>query len=349
MVTMKDVAQLAGVSVSTVSIVVNNKAKERSIPLDTYNKVIDAASQLGYQPNVSARLLRNPSTPKPVIALYWPLDERTNILATLLSNIQLELSKNNFDCELIIQTYTNDKFKEYCKEIINNTYSGVIIGAASQSDIDYLESISTNSPIILINRKSEKYSTVKVNSTDVADQGVSLLLENSIKNVAVISTEAKYYESSKRISAFMSACKKNDISIDKDHTISVPNSYEGGIKAAEKYLLMKEMPNVIFCESDIIVLGMIYKFNRLNISVPDDVSIISIGSTSSSNTEYSTPSVTVIDIPSEEIVSNVISILLEKLTEKDLHNKLTPIHKKITPIIKIRDSFPKTKSEKDNS
>ena len=40
MVTMKDVAQLAGVSVSTVSIVVNNKAKERSIPLDTYNKVL---------------------------------------------------------------------------------------------------------------------------------------------------------------------------------------------------------------------------------------------------------------------------------------------------------------------
>lgn len=341
MVTMKDVAQLAGVSVSTVSIVVNNKAKERSIPLDTYNKVINAASELGYQPNVSARRLRNPSKSKPVIALYWPLDERTNILAALLSNIQLELSKMNFDCELIIQTYTNDKFQEYCKEIVNNTYSGIIIGAASQSDIDYLESISTNSPVILINRKSEKYSTVVVNSAEVAEGAVSLLLDNSIRNVGVISAKTHYYESGRRIRAFIDSCKNNDISINKNHILSVPNSYEGGILAADEYSKLKEKPQVIFCESDIIALGMIYKFNRLKISVPDDVSIITIGSTSTSNTEYSTPSVTVIDIPSEEIVSNVISILIEKLSQKDLQNKLMPIHKKISPIIKIRDSFPK--------
>lgn len=101
MVTLKDVAKLAEVSVSTVSIVINGKTKERNIPLKTYNKVMKAIDELGYQPNVSARRLRNLDRAKPIIALYWTLDARTNMLTALLAGIQSEIEKNNLISSLL--------------------------------------------------------------------------------------------------------------------------------------------------------------------------------------------------------------------------------------------------------
>ncbi|OOM07483.1 LacI family DNA-binding transcriptional regulator [Clostridium saccharobutylicum] len=339
MATMKDVAKLAGVSVSTVSIVINGKAKERNIPLTTYNKVNEAIEELGYQPNVSARRLRNLDSTKPIIALYWPLDARTNMLAALLTGIQIELNKIQFDCELVIQTYTNDKIENNSKEIANNTYNGVIIGASSQGDIDYLESLSPRMPVILINRKSNKFSTVSVNSNDVATEAVSLLSKNSIKQVGIIKAENPYVASSQRIQAFLSACKQNNISVDTEHIITASNSFIGGIEAVNKYISIANKPKIIFCESDLIVLGMIYEFNRLNIKIPDDVSIISIGTIGSDFTKYSTPSITTIDIPPEKIAGGAISILVESLSKTNVSERLTPIHKKIKPEKYLRESF----------
>jgi len=59
MATIKDVANLAGVSVSTVSVIINNKAEERKISTATREKVEEAIKQLNYQPSISARKLRS--------------------------------------------------------------------------------------------------------------------------------------------------------------------------------------------------------------------------------------------------------------------------------------------------
>jgi LacI family purine nucleotide synthesis repressor len=339
MATMKDVAKLAGVSVSTVSIIINGKAKERNIPITTYNKVNKAIEELGYQPNVSARRLRNLDSTKPIIALYWPLDARTNMLAALLSGIRIELNKIQFDCELVIQTYTNDKIADNSKEIENNTYNGVIIGATSQADIDYLESLSPRMPIILINRKSEKFSTVFVDSKEVAEEAISLIKNRLIKEVCIVEAENPYIASSERIRAFLSACNQNNISVDTHNIITASNSFAGGVEAVAEYVKMANKPKTIFCESDLIVLGMIYEFNRLNIKIPEDVSIISIGLIGADFTKYSTPSITTIDIPPEKIAGGAISILAEALSKTNISERLIPIHKKIEPVKYIRTSF----------
>ena len=70
MATIKDVAKAAGVSVTTVSIVINGKAEERAISEATINKIHKAMRELGYQPNLSARRLRTSEKPVPVIAFF---------------------------------------------------------------------------------------------------------------------------------------------------------------------------------------------------------------------------------------------------------------------------------------
>ena len=71
MATIKDVAKQAGVSVTTVSIIINGKAEERKISAATQQRVAEAMRDLGYQPNLSARRLRSQENERPVIAFFW--------------------------------------------------------------------------------------------------------------------------------------------------------------------------------------------------------------------------------------------------------------------------------------
>ncbi|MMZ62340.1 HTH-type transcriptional repressor CytR [compost metagenome] len=105
---------------------------------------------------------------------------------------------------------------------------------------------------------------------------------------------------------------------------------------------MTDRPKTIFCESDTIVMGMIHEFNRLKIRIPEEVAIISIGMTGPDATQYSTPPITAIDIPSEKIAAAAISILYKSLSQKSIHDRLLPVHQKIAPTTYIRASFPLT-------
>ena len=107
MPTIKDVAALAGVSFSTVSIIINGKSAERKISLQTQKKVLDAMKELNYKPNISAKKLRN-HRPTITIALFWTTDFRSSMLARFMKGLQDEIKdiQANGDCvEIVIYPY----------------------------------------------------------------------------------------------------------------------------------------------------------------------------------------------------------------------------------------------------
>ncbi|MDE6185713.1 MAG: LacI family DNA-binding transcriptional regulator, partial [Lachnospiraceae bacterium] len=71
MVGIKDIAKKAGVSFSTVSIILNGRAEERKISPGTQKKVMDAVKELQYRPNISAKSLKEGRNSSFVIALFW--------------------------------------------------------------------------------------------------------------------------------------------------------------------------------------------------------------------------------------------------------------------------------------
>ncbi|MDR1902021.1 MAG: LacI family DNA-binding transcriptional regulator [Treponema sp.] len=102
MPTIKDVAALAGVSRTTVSIILNGKAEERKIPPETCDKIEWAIKELDFRPNMNARRLRSTQIQRPVIAFYWPLDYRINMLAWFLNSIQSECKRKNLTVNLLL-------------------------------------------------------------------------------------------------------------------------------------------------------------------------------------------------------------------------------------------------------
>ncbi|MCD7840682.1 MAG: LacI family transcriptional regulator, partial [Erysipelotrichaceae bacterium] len=157
MSSIKDVAKEANVSISTVSIVINGKAKERKISEETQDKVLKAMEKLNYQPNLSAKRLRASDSRK-TIALFWTTDFRGIMLSRFLTGLQNEITKSQYNYDIIIYPYKNDQLnKEDTLTKISN-FHGAIIANASNKDIDFLKKLKPMVPIVLYNREVEEYS-----------------------------------------------------------------------------------------------------------------------------------------------------------------------------------------------
>lgn len=335
MATIKDVAKLAGVSVTTVSIIINGKSGERKISAQTQERVQDAMRELGYQPNLTARRLRFQESKKPVIAFFWPLDYRTMILASFLNALQVECTRIGFDCELVVQTYEDDHLDQYDASILRTGYSAVIIGACSLKDLQYLENLSPQVPVALINRYSECLSTVCTDNKMIGLMAARQIRQKGYTEAAVFASHSAYVASSQRTQAFLDACSQIGLHVLPDAVFHGNGTIEDGYHLANKYSQNTERPKVIFCDSDSMALGALRGFHDLGIKLPGDAELLSIGMLDSSLTEYSSPSLSVIQMPNKEIGGKIIRLLRDKIQKNDL----TPEHVKLEAKLILRESF----------
>ena len=335
MATIKDVARVAGVSVTTVSIIVNGKSEERRISEATKDRVMAVMKELEYQPNLSARRLRYQESRKPVIAFFWPLDYRIPILAAFLNALQREIKQQNFDCELVVQTYENDMLEKDAGAIIKNSYNGIIIGATSKHDIEYLESLSPQMPVVLINRTSSKFSTVCTDQKKIGFQAAQLFRQKGYTEAAVIACGHPYVATGLRTQAFLSACAELGIQIADKDILKGPSTIEGGAAAAEQYCNLTDRPRAVFFESDSMAIGALSTFHKRNIKIPQDAELLTIGMLESEATMYSVPSLSAIEMPNEEMTKAAIQILMDKLAS----NNLTPANVTLEANLVLRESF----------
>jgi len=335
MVTIRDVARLAGVSVATVSIVMNNKSKERSIPESTQERIKEAMRELGYQPNLSARRLRSKYKQSPVIALFWPLDFRVNLLASLINSLSHEIKSSGFDCELVIQSYESGNLEAFDDDLTKRGYNGVIIGACTEDDIKHLETMSILMPVVLINRESEKFSTVSIDNDSLGKMAAREFVRKGIHSAGVFASNNGYLSSNLRVAAFLEQCKYYGVNVEYENIIRNESTLDGGYYIAADYCELKNKPKAVFCDSDSIAVGALKAFHDLNVNVPKNLEILTIDLNSSGISAYSLPSLSVIELPNDEIARNIIKILSKKISA----GSFTPEHALIQPRLILRESF----------
>lgn len=317
MATIKDVAKLSGVSPSTVSIILNGNSAKRKISEKTQKKVMDAVKKLNYHPNILARKLRDQNTrSNPTIALYWSSNIRVNIISRFLRGLQHKIIKSNYNFNIVICPYKND-FIHLEKGINNNNmFDAAIIANVSTLDMTYLNEITPKLPIILFNRLSDKYSSVNVNNYNMGEKAANLLIEKKHKNTSAILTKSLNNAMDDRNKGFIETCNINNIKIASEHILDADNSLKGGVIATKKLLELQSIPKALFCNSDSIALGALHVFNKEGIRVPEDVEIIAIGMNDSEHTEFSTPPVTIVDIPIEKMAGKCIELISDMLDQK---------------------------------
>lgn len=330
MSTLKDVAKRAGVSVSTVSIIANGREKERKISPETIDKVTKAIKELNYRPNVSARSLKYVAKPTIKFVLFWPQDERILMLSSILSGINQKITDDNFKCQIIVNLYLPNKLSEQIKDLNKFEFQGIIIGGPSEQDLQELNALNISLPVVLINRKTDHFNSVSVDPLQLAQQAVALYTSKNINSILTVGIVNKFQASNYRLNSFISLAEKEGIEIKPQFKLAVNNSFEDGIKIAKYYSHMETPPKNIFVESDIIAIGMVKEFSKIGLKPKEDYSLISIGNLESLRTLYTTPSISLIDVPSHKISAAAISIL-----EKQEHNK----HIFIKSRVLLRETF----------
>ncbi|MBQ7577492.1 MAG: LacI family DNA-binding transcriptional regulator [Synergistaceae bacterium] len=335
MVTIRDVARLAGVSVATVSIVMNNKSKERSIPESTQERIKNAMRELGYQPNVSARRLRSKYKQSPVIAFFWPKNLRFSMFTSFVDAFLSAIHNAKLDFELVIQTYERGKLEEFDEQLTKRGYNGVIIGGCTEDDIKHLEKMSLLMPVVLINRESEKFSTVGINDDLVGKIAAREFVRKGIRSAGVFAVPNGHIGSNARVAAFFKYCKYYGINVDFDSVLRSESTFDGGYYIAGNFCEIKNRPHAVFCDSDSIAIGAVKAFHDMNINVPKDIEILTVDLSISGFSAYFSPSLSVIELPNDEIAKRVINILHKKISSGSQSLE----HVKIEPRLILRESF----------
>lgn len=320
--TIKDVAQVAGVTVTTVSRVLNNRGY---ISDTTRKKVHEAMKELNYTPNELARsLFRKKSN---IIGLIIP-DVSHPFFSELSKYIEYYAYKKGYKI-LLCNSYEDSlKEKDYIEMLKRNQVDGIIMGSHTLETSDY---INTKLPIVALDRNLS--NAIPLITSDNYNGGVlatNLLIKKGCKKLAHISGPLTLNTpANKRCNAFMDVTKENSIeSIVIESKLDTFSGYTEMI-----FDLLKKHPDIdgIFASSDIIAASIINVANSLNKKIPADLKIV--GYDDIPLASLLVPAITTIKQPIESIgklaIENIINQIeknpfeVETILPVDLIERLT--------------------------
>lgn len=318
MATIREISEYTGLSPSTVSIVLNGKAKSRNISEKAAKKILDAAKELGYTPNISARRLRNNNTKK-YVAVFWANDYRAPLLFEFINGMQKRIEASGMEIEIVLRLFTPDYLHKFAQPDQLTMYSATVICTASKKDLEYLENTDFSTPIVLYNRFSERYSNVLVDNEALGAKAAEVFASHNKKKSVVFTAYSNHYiYSEKRLSGFMNTFSSTG------GTTTVINSPSNRFKTANETI--SEMESVfknadcVFCLNDLLAISYINYISKTNIAdVPLSQEIISVGVHENDTYDNLLIPLSVIEVPIEAMGNECMRIVAELLEGNYYH------------------------------
>lgn len=268
-VTIQDIAKTAGVSVSTVSRVLNRKVDVAS---DTQDRILSVINNLGYTTNLAARSMR--SQKKNMIGLIMP-DIAYPFAIEVMKGVNRAIAESEFD--LLVYT-TGDVRKsgrasheqKYVSLLNNSITDGVIIVAPVAGEF------STDAPIVSIDplMSNPKYPSVHATNYQGAMDTMEYLIGLGHKHIGFISGRAELESSNRRLKGYRDALEKAGIHVDETLIASGDYTTETGAERAQELLSLDKPPTAIFASNDQTAVGVFQVAQEMGMRIPEDLSVI---------------------------------------------------------------------------
>ena len=320
---ISEIAEVAGVSVSTVSIVLNGRGNELRISKATQDKVKKIAMELGYIPNMAARSLRSINTaPYYIFALFANIDIiRTvdgNYFSGLIAELYLSLKKQNINAEIVVHPYLPGKLYE-CKDCFDtNRYSGIIVNSATDKDVSFLIENDFSIPIVIINRETNgKYMNISINDYEGGKTCAKIFAANGHKKAVIAGIKEGSLAMRMRKIGFLDGCRQEGVEILENDIISYDDSIQSnGESFITDILARPDHPTAVLIYSGDLVYDAVTacKLNRINI--PEDIEIIVFGFDAAF--QYCSPSLTSFSVSNHDIANYAIELLLLAINNPSL-------------------------------
>lgn len=319
--TIMDIAERAGVSKATVSMVLNKK--DDSISQATRERILDISKEMGYIPNSLARSL---STKKSgTIGLVVP-----DIMNPFFSQMAraIEDTANNLKYNVIFCNSDNNQNKEetYIKLLISKLVDGVILISGGKSN--YTPSIlkNNNIPFVLVDRYIEGYEEelgVYCRNNEGVKEGIKYLYDKEKKNIIFVSGPKELYIAKERLKGYKEIMEKYGL-YDEKYVFEGGLNLQGGIEATKKILFrfpsFKESIDAIFYSNDIMALGGMKVLEKNGYKVPEDISIMGFDNILMS--EFVEPELTTVAQPIYEMGSTACRNLVHYINGEEIEKKV---------------------------
>ncbi|GAA0734761.1 LacI family transcriptional regulator [Sphingomonas japonica] len=311
--TVKDVAEAAGVSAMTVSRVVNGNSNVRA---DKRQAVLDAIENLQYKPNTAARTLAAGDATQ--IGLLY-----SNPSAAYLSQFLIGAlaGARRAGCHLVLEPCEGesaDEQAEATRQFAGAGVQGVILppplseSAPVRAELDAAEIPSV---AIAMGRPSPGSLNVRIDDFDAAQAMTRHLLELGHREIAFIRGHPNQLASSERFRGFVAALEQAGLDPAEARVEQGYFTFRSGTFAAERLLARAPRPTAIFACNDDMAAAAIGVAHRQGLRVPDDISIVGFDDTAIATNVW--PELTTIRQPIAQMAETAISMLLDRLKAGD--------------------------------
>lgn len=269
--TIDDVAALAGVSIKTVSRVVNNEPNVRGATREKVQKAID---KLGYHPSQSARSLA--SNRSFLIALLYDNPSASYVI-DVQNGILSECRPAGYDLLIHPCDHKDPELEQQVVNLIRQSRVDGVVLTPPLSDhgnlIRRLMELHISVVVIAPAQDTMPCSSVMTNDEEAAFSMTSRLLEKGHKRIGYILGHPDHKAMANRFQGYKKALMYQGIPVDQRLVVQGMNSFESGYYAAEKLLLSANPPSAIFASNDDMAAGAIKLAHKLGKKIPGDVAV----------------------------------------------------------------------------
>lgn len=316
-ISIKDIARELGISITTVSFILNGKAKEKRISDEMTKKVQKYIKEVGYTPSYLAQSLR---LGKSKVIVFMIEDISNQFFASIARMIEERAYRNGY--KIIYCSTENDT--EKAKELINTfkirNVDGFIITPTPGLEPAVQELLDEDSALVLFDRwiPSINCSYVIVENEKSALEGTQHLIRNGCEKIAFVTVDSDQIQMTDRLKGYLKALKENDLSPlvfkTKYHNIDEKESY---LKIIQFFKSNPGLDGVFFATNYLAFEGL-QALDSLGIKVPEQVKVVSFDDHYFFNLYK--PKITAIEQPLEIIAEKLMEAILHHLDSKEPKN-----------------------------
>ncbi len=271
MATMREVAQLARVSVATVSAVINNST---FVSDELKERVIQAIQELDYRPNALARSLKS---------------SRTRLLGFMLSNItnpfypEIVLGaedvarKEGYNIFVCTTDDDEERAQTYLDSMLEHRVDGMLVGTVDElSDPTLRKLKAAQVPLVLVNRWPEGYkgNTVVLDNIAAGILATNHLLSLGYREIAFVGASRKIMTSRQREDGYRQAMKLAGIPVPEHFVRYCDYSEERAYEEFRRMAKTGRVPRAVFAGNDLMAFGIIRAFLDEGFKIPEDVAVV---------------------------------------------------------------------------
>tara|TARA_B100001057_G_scaffold224631_1_gene224886 strand:+ start:361 stop:1383 length:1023 start_codon:yes stop_codon:yes gene_type:complete len=330
-ITLADIAKTLDVSKVTVSKALRNHPDISKPKKDLVRKT---ALELGYIPNFMARNLS--SKKSYTIGLVVP-KVNGDFFPDIINQIYKSASDFGYEVILAVSQEKESNEIKHIQTLLAMCVDGLLVSITEETNDGKIFQVSKDRdvPIVFFDRIKEDKNFSHVVSDDLMGvyKAVSYIIKSGYKNLAFLGGMKSTNIGENRIKGFKKAI--NEYKIKKSEVIIVEGGYEeiDGYKGMQQLLEIKnKLPEVIFCVTYPVAVGVMRAVEKLNISIPKDLNIMSFGG--STYNHFMKPSLSYVKQPIKEIAERATAKLVDHIKD----NKASIEHIKIPTEIIIRDT-----------